>query len=535
MSTGGIGNNPVLQQGGGGDGDVNINVNEVVPEVPAAEAVAALADEMTSTTVQQQLRPVEEEEGAAAAAAQISVDEFEDIAAWRRDPSESFSDWTIRVVKITGTGTGTTGNSLSATPAANRDKEVEDIYHVHRVYLASGPRCSDYFKTLFTTNFTSNESSSSTTRLELQETACKAFPALLDYIYTGHIYVGGCGSSTSGSGDNNDSTTTASPANPSQNNNNKTKPPMTEGEIVALLYLADYLQVSNLIPATTEFIQEELHPRNIHLFAKEALLYGIDWIVETCMTIAAASPKYLCSKLQQQQPARTENATNDGDDDTSPSRIISSIAGTSSTNNNNNNRPTKSPAQQVLEMLPPAQQIELLQMSLKRSVDELNRFKRVPSRWKENIDEAAIATHMPQMAVGNADSEFFRQPYAVSLAGCGLPFPNKVCPVFYFDEALIRHPHDDNDDEDGVDDDGDVTGLFQGVGRLRINNPRSPEGAPRGSSSRRSSNRRTNRAAAAAASRTAGSGQQGQLQQHQNVANNRIILRGTSQNAMHRD
>ena len=110
-------------------------------------------------------------------------------------------------------------------------------------------------------------------------------------------------------------------------------------------------------------------------------------------------------------------------------------------------QPDPPPALQMIRMLPVEKQNELLVMSLSNALCELERFKRVPSRWKSNIDDV-VATHMPTLTVvrreqsgsgsnlnssssnlgsNNEDNRLPRQ-------GCGLPFPqNKICPLFYFD------------------------------------------------------------------------------------------------------
>lgn len=502
-----------------------------------------------------------------------------DVAAWRRDPEESFSDWTIHVRPITNDkkagGAAAVSTTLSGTNDCSidgNDSHHHHTYHVHRVYLASGPRCSEYFRTLFSTNMSTEETSSKSTILELQNSACNAFPALLDYIYTGHIYVGGnIGDSGSGketatasNGDGTDDDAADADASTAlstetgadsikgkrdRSSSSQESSSMSEAAIVALLYLADYLQVANLVPATSEYILEELNANNVHLFCREALLYGIDWIVDCCVKIAASSPKHLCSKIELRDVDSEETGIDQHHDDDS---VAAASAVDSEGGEDEATTPTKPPAQQVLEMLPPSQQIELLQLSLQRSVDELARFKRVPSRWKDNIDETAVATHMPQMIgpsgfgagrTGIQQSEFFHQPYAQHLTGCGLPFHNKVCPVFYFDEALIQNnDQDDNDDDD--------------THRYTLNNnPPSPERVPRQSVTRRVRFGPVNRDILSSTTRytvsrftaptVLGSTLRGGPEQR-SVHNfggsnriygnyNRIIVRGTSQNAMHRD
>jgi hypothetical protein len=117
----------------------------------------------------------------------------EEELTWRADPKESLSDWTIQVV-----------SKGSATPTS---------YHCHKSVLAVGPRRSIYFASTFASSgkvsqkkhqqtagdpsldhsdmtvvgsqlsdYTDHQSS--TTRFEVERLAAKAFPALLDYMYS---------------------------------------------------------------------------------------------------------------------------------------------------------------------------------------------------------------------------------------------------------------------------------------------------------------------------------------------------------------
>ena len=61
---------------------------------------------------------------------------------------------------------------------------IEVVYHVHKIHLATGPRKSLYFKSLFdSTNQSLEEVQTSTTYVELDEFAADMFPVLLDTIY----------------------------------------------------------------------------------------------------------------------------------------------------------------------------------------------------------------------------------------------------------------------------------------------------------------------------------------------------------------
>ena len=86
-------------------------------------------------------------------------DENEGRLSWRMDPEESYSDWTIE----------TTLNGKS-----------HGIYHVHKSMLAVR---SEYFARLFS-NKDLKEHEMQRSRIELEELAAKAFPVLLDFVYS---------------------------------------------------------------------------------------------------------------------------------------------------------------------------------------------------------------------------------------------------------------------------------------------------------------------------------------------------------------
>lgn len=364
----------------------------------------------------------------------------ENESAWRHG---AFSDWTIKVVKSTTVGVG---NDVGA------DKDQYRNYRVHKVYLASGPRRSEYFQTLFsmmtssssrnnddddddddsnsknvTAGYMVEESTSRITKLPLPESAYRAFPRFLDYIYDG---VFGVNEDLQCDDENKDDNIPRSLFQDNNNDNgnvndknsdetqqcNVTSPHCgnCSQEAVAIAFLADYLRVPNLIPKTKLLVRGLLNDSNIHIVYQEALLYGIEWIIEDCIAITARSPRDLLS----------------------PSL-------------------SSSPAKLTMELMSPERQIQLLQLSLSHSLKELEQFKRVPSRWKDNIDDV-VATHMPTLMINNNRSnqsnihenlqhnnDHRTRAYllpALPAQGCGLPFPgNKICPLFYFDrEPLPR-------------------------------------------------------------------------------------------------
>ena len=153
----------------------------------------------------------------------------EQLALWRRDPEESFSDWTIEIsYKIEPANTiedsdeyqvqadgrddekvstnderghphdekqesktkDGMAHNLERSSAHRRMKGVEtitDTYHVHRCILASGTRKSGYFARLFRSGGRFAESKSRRSRISMDRLAAKYFPTLLDYIYYSQI------------------------------------------------------------------------------------------------------------------------------------------------------------------------------------------------------------------------------------------------------------------------------------------------------------------------------------------------------------
>jgi hypothetical protein len=384
----------------------------------------------------------------------------EDVSAWQHG---SFSDWTIKVIKSSEDESDTTfvdgGDSISNDNdgggndndkyyqnSVEKDKNETTTYRVHRVYLASGPRRSEYFQTLFnlmlssscrtddenenddnenvTEKIITEEISSRMTKLVLPESACRAFPRFLDYIYDGVF-----GFDRRGDAENNTTNDNVTALNPRflfQNNNNDNDNSENEmqqykllQEAVALTFLADYLRVPKLIPKTKLLVRSLLNDSNIHVVCQEASLYGIEWIIEDCINIASQSPRDL---LPMEETSLSSSIASS--DHPSPPQLLFS-----------------SPAKQTMELLSPERRIQLLQLSLSHSLKELGQFKRVPSRWKDNIDDV-VATHMPTLMMNNTISDDHHQrhdhhrmgTYLLPTQGCGLPFPeDKICPLFYFD------------------------------------------------------------------------------------------------------
>ena len=89
------------------------------------------------------------------------------LLLWRQDPQKSYSDWTIEIIR------SDTGDS--------------DTYYVHKVFLAAGPIGSSYFEGVFRSNM--SETQTNTSSIEFPKSAADAFPAFLDYLYSGNIVI----------------------------------------------------------------------------------------------------------------------------------------------------------------------------------------------------------------------------------------------------------------------------------------------------------------------------------------------------------
>lgn len=134
--------------------------------------------------------------------------EKEEPLTWSLDEPSSFSDWVVEVSKnqtprrprtpSIDAGEAPTATSASRVryhrrqskehkgkdvEAAETKKPLVQHYHVHKAILSMGPRRSEYFATLFKQSHLS-EFQTSTSRINLEESAFEAFPAILDYIYT---------------------------------------------------------------------------------------------------------------------------------------------------------------------------------------------------------------------------------------------------------------------------------------------------------------------------------------------------------------
>jgi hypothetical protein len=155
----------------------------------------------------------------------------EDLAplSWRDHPDRSLADWTITIV---------------------RPDRSTDEYHVHKAMLAAGAQPSQYFKSIFRPGM--REGNDQSSRIELEDSAAEAFPAYLDFAYTGELQV------------------------------------ETESA-TALLHLSNYLRCRMLHDRVTTFMQEDLNADNAALYFAEAELYSLDRVSAEALRLSAAA------------------------------------------------------------------------------------------------------------------------------------------------------------------------------------------------------------------------------------------------------
>mmetsp|Transcript_58333 Transcript_58333/g.132105 ORF Transcript_58333/g.132105 Transcript_58333/m.132105 type:complete len:440 (+) Transcript_58333:19-1338(+) len=149
---------------------------------------------------------------------------------WRLSPTVSLSDWEIRVKR----------KGSSAKPKS---------YHCHRNILGVGPRGCTYFVKLFKPQ-TFAEGGAAASELTLEDTAAAAFPAFLDYVYTGDLSID-----------------TAS--------------------AVALLDLSNYLRCQAAFAEVQDFLRGDLCAATSVLYIKEASKYAADKVLTAALKLCA--------------------------------------------------------------------------------------------------------------------------------------------------------------------------------------------------------------------------------------------------------
>lgn len=159
-----------------------------------------------------------------------------------RNGEHSFSDWHIIVSAKDSSG----GYNTSTT------------YHVHKNMLGIGPHRSDYFARLFQSQQSQSamsgsglsELGNSTSEIELEYSSARAFPAMLDFIY-------------SSEGDVLAVTETAT----------------------ALRHLANYFNIRELYRSATGFIQRDMNFNTAPVYFSEAYIYHDEKLYNTAKDV----------------------------------------------------------------------------------------------------------------------------------------------------------------------------------------------------------------------------------------------------------
>ncbi|OEU17354.1 BTB/POZ domain-containing protein [Fragilariopsis cylindrus CCMP1102] len=120
---------------------------------------------------------------------------------WRLNPSESLSDWKLNIF--------------------NRSTKNFEVFHVHRVALAIGPRACEFFKDVFR-QAEINKNINRTTRVPLIARSCRIIPCFLDYTYGNGQFE------------------------------------ITNENALGLCYLADYFRNHSLWDHATDYIEDDL-------------------------------------------------------------------------------------------------------------------------------------------------------------------------------------------------------------------------------------------------------------------------------------
>lgn len=144
--------------------------------------------------------------------------------SWRMTPEKSLSDWTLTIASKTN-------------PAVGKEESRIHTYHVHKTYLATGPRSSVYFEHLFQAN-QSTTTTDKTTTLEFEVSTADSIPIMLDFMY---------------------STTEDVKA--------------TSANAVALRHLAHFFGIPELFANVNTFVQSDLSPITSPIYLAESAIY----------------------------------------------------------------------------------------------------------------------------------------------------------------------------------------------------------------------------------------------------------------------
>ena len=195
---------------------------------------------------------------------------------WRLNPAESLSDWKLKIF--------------------NRSTKDVELFHVHRVVLAVGPRGCEYFQDVFRQDET-EKTANATSRVPLIASSCKLVPYFLDYVYGNEKFE------------------------------------IKSSNALGLCYLADLFRNHSLWDRVTDYIEDDLGTANgkHHLcqYYIDAVYYDQDEFLDHILSVCARdllsmmdenisctnllreiNPGHLCQILVEMEPSTELSLTN---------------------------------------------------------------------------------------------------------------------------------------------------------------------------------------------------------------------------------
>lgn len=174
---------------------------------------------------------------------------------WRLDPSQSLSDWELHIF--------------------NRSSKTFEIYYVHRVVMALGPRGCEFFQDVFRQAETGSSQTSASlnkmTRVPLIAESCNMVGCFLDYVYGNEQFE------------------------------------ITNENALGMCYLADYFRNHSLWELATDFIEEDLGTQSgrehLHQYYTDSIYYDQDEFLDHILGVCSLNLLWMmedgipCTKL----------------------------------------------------------------------------------------------------------------------------------------------------------------------------------------------------------------------------------------------
>ena len=206
--------------------------------------------------------------------------------SWRQDPSVNLSDWRIMIVamrsdiEINDSQSKKDGTRIVSETDSEIDEVVDEflcdrpVYHVHRSILAAS---SEYFYSLFHTNLDTKEMANQESVIHLEQSACRYFPIMLDYMY-----------------------------NPMCFSIEKNTSSLFQTENAsALRYLANYFRVRELYYMASKFIRQDIDKGKILEYLEGASLFSDSTLYEMVVKYCSKNLESIDEELLVQIPFET--------------------------------------------------------------------------------------------------------------------------------------------------------------------------------------------------------------------------------------